>query len=245
VEATAGRFPRTVQAAGSLALTLGRGPADGSHEALICDTGAAWRYYAVGLSVMATICHLMPRQRVPDLSLPLTGGGSWRLSDQKPKHFTMLAFYRGLHCSVCRDYLAQLQSMHAAFSKQGVTPIAISMDAAVRASASESNWGLRDLCVAYGLALRQAREWGLYVSRGAGRSSLGIEEPPMFVEPALFLVRPDRTLYYASVQSMPFARPCFKEMLSGIEKAVARDTPARGELRDQRACTDPAVKRGR
>ena len=52
----------------------------------------------------------------------------------------------------------------------------------------------------------------------------------MFVEPALFLVRPDRTLYYASVQSMPFGRPCFDEMLRGIEKAIARDYPARGEV---------------
>ena len=49
----------------------------------------------------------------------------------------------------------------------------------------------------------------------------------MFVEPALFLVRPDRTLYYASVQSMPFGRPCFEKLL-GIEKAVAR-LSARGE----------------
>lgn len=179
---------------------------------------------------MGTTGHLMPRQPVPDLSLPLAGGGRWRLSDQKPKHFTMLAFYRGLHCSVCRDYLGQLQSMHGAFSKRGVTPIAISMDDAARASASEATWGLNDLCVAYGLTLQQAREWGLYVSRGSGRSSLGIEEPPMFIEPALFLVRPDRTLYYASVQSMPFGRPSFKEMFGGIEKAIARDTPARGEV---------------
>jgi len=44
----------------------------------------------------------------------------------------------------------------------------------------------------------------------------------MFIEPALFLVRPDRTLYYASVQSMPFGRPSFK--------AIARDTPARREV---------------
>jgi peroxiredoxin len=167
---------------------------------------------------------------VPELSLPLSDGGRWRLSDQKPKHFTMLAFYRGMHCSVCRDYLAELQSMHSAFSKQGVTPIAISMDDADRASSAEAKWGLKDLCVAYGLSLRQARAWGLYVSRGAGLSSLGIEEPAMFVEPALFLVRPDRTLYYASVQSMPFGRPCFEELLSGIEKAVARDYPARGEM---------------
>ena len=119
----------------------------------------------------------------------------------------MLAFYRGMHCSMCRDHLGKLQSMHGAFSKRGVTPIAISTDDA-------------------------EREWGLYVSRGFGISSLGIEEPPMFVEPALFLIRPDRTLYCASVQSMPFGRPCFEELLSGIEKAVARQYPARGELTD-------------
>jgi peroxiredoxin len=142
----------------------------------------------------------------------------------------MLAFYRGMHCSACGDYLAELQSMHAAFNKQGVTPIAISMDDADRASSAEATWALKDLCVAYALSLQQARDWGLYVSRGTGLSSLGIEEPPMFVEPALFLIRPDRTLYFASVQSMPFGRPCFAEMLSGIEKAVARNSPARGEI---------------
>lgn len=179
---------------------------------------------------MGSIGHLIPRQRVPELSLPLSGGGRWRLSDQKPKHFTMLAFYRGVHCSVCRDYLAKLQSVHAAFSGQGVTPIAISMDDTERASLAEARWGLKDLCVAYGLSLRQARDWGLYVSRGTGVSSLGIEEPAMFVEPALFLIRPDRTLFYASVQSMPFGRPCFEEMLRGIEKAVALGYPARGEM---------------
>jgi len=174
----------------------------------------------------------MPRQPVPDLSLPLAGGGRWRLSDQKPKHFTMVAFYRGLHCSVCRDYLRHLQSLYAQFSECGVTPIAISTDTAERACAVEASWGLEDLCVAYGLSLRQAREWGLYVSRGVGVSSVGIEEPSMFVEPALLLVRPDRTLYYASVQSMPFGRPCFDDMLSGIEKVVARNYPARGEVAD-------------
>jgi peroxiredoxin len=181
---------------------------------------------------MSPIGHLIPRQRVPDLSLPLAGGGSWRLSDQKPKHFTMLVFYRGVHCWVCRDYLIHLQSMHAAFSQRGVTPIAISADDADRASLAEAAWALKDLCVAYGLSLRQARAWALYISRGHGRSSSGIEEPPIFVEPALFLVRPDRTLYYASVQSMPFGRPCFDEMLRGIERVVAKDSPARGEVVD-------------
>jgi peroxiredoxin len=179
---------------------------------------------------MGPIGHLIPRQRVPDLSLPLAGGGRWRLSDQKPEHLTMLVFYRGMHCSVCRDYLGDLQSMHAQFSKQGVIAVAISTDDAERACSAESRWGLDDLCVAYDLSLEQARAWGLYISSGRGRPSLGIEEPPMFIEPALFLVRPDRTLYFAAVQSMPFARPCFVDMLRGIELAIARDYPARGEV---------------
>jgi peroxiredoxin len=174
--------------------------------------------------------HLIPRQQVPDLSLPLAGGGSWRLSDQKPKHFTMVVFYRGMHCSVCSEYLGDLQAKHPEFSRLGVTPIAVSTDDEARACAAEAGWKLKDLCVAYGLSRGQARAWGLYVSRGRGRSSIGIEEPEMFVEPALFLVRPDRTLYFASVQSMPFGRPPLEEMLRAIEKAVQRDYPARGEV---------------
>jgi peroxiredoxin len=174
--------------------------------------------------------HLIPRQQVPDLSLPLAGGGSWRLSDQKPKHFTMIVFYRGMHCSVCREYLRHLQALHPEFSRLGVTPIAISTDDEARACAAEAGWKLKHLCVAYGLSQTQARAWGLYISRGCGRSSIGIEEPEMFVEPALFLVRPDRTLYFASVQSMPFGRPCFEEMRRAIEKAIQRDYPARGEV---------------
>lgn len=155
------------------------------------------RNVVTGEAMGGSIGHLIPWQRVPDLSLPLSGGGHWRLSDQKPKHFTMLAFYRVMHCSVCRDYLGQLQAMHGAFSKRGVTPIAVSTDDAERACSAEARWGLKDLCVAYGSSLRRARARGLYVSRGSGLSSLGIKEPPMFVEPALFLIRPDRTLYYA------------------------------------------------
>jgi peroxiredoxin len=181
-------------------------------------------------STMGLTGHPAPRRQVPDLSLPLAGGGHWRLSDQKPKHFTMLAFYRGVHCLVSQDYLGQLQSMHAEFSRRGVTPIAISADTAERACLAEVAWGLKDLCVAYRLSMQQAGDWGLYVSRGAGISSLGIEEPPMFVEPALFLVRPDRTLYYASVHAMPFGLPCFEEILKTVEKIVAQNCPARREV---------------
>ncbi len=44
----------------------------------------------------------------PDLDVPLVSGGRFRLSDQHPDRFTLVVFYRGVHCPICRGYLAQL-----------------------------------------------------------------------------------------------------------------------------------------
>jgi hypothetical protein len=79
------------------------------------------------------------------------------------------------------------------------------------------------------LTLAQARQWGLYISSSRGKTSIGIEEPALFSEPGVFLVRPDGTLYYGAVQTMPFARPHFDELLAAIDFAVSKDYPARGE----------------
>jgi len=61
------------------------------------------------------------------------------------------------------------------------------------------------------------------------RSFSVIEEPPLFAEPGLFLVKPDGTLYWASVSTMPFARPHFDEILQAIDFALSKNYPARGE----------------
>ena len=45
----------------------------------------------------------------------------------------------------------------------------------------------------------------------------------------MFIVRPDATLYYGAVQTMPFARPHFDELLAAIDFALAKGYPARGE----------------
>src|SRR5262249_46115017 len=48
-------------------------------------------------------------------------------------------------------------------------------------------------------------------------------------EPGLFLVRPDRTLYFASVQTMPVARPHFTDILAALDFVTAKNYPACGE----------------
>jgi hypothetical protein len=61
------------------------------------------------------------------------------------------------------------------------------------------------------------------------QDSTGFEEPALFAEPGIFLVRPDGTLYFGTVQTMPFARPHFADILPAIDFVVKNDYPARGE----------------
>ena len=173
---------------------------------------------------------LIPRQVVPDLSVPLVGGGHWSLADQTPDQFTLIVVYRGLHCPICSNYLADLNRKLDDFDSRGVKVLVVSSDVEERATEAREKWGLTQLTLGYGLSLKSARQWGLYVSSGRGKTSAGVEEPPFFAEPGLFLTRPDRTLYFATVQTMPFARPSFGDILKAIDFVIAKDYPARGEV---------------
>lgn len=172
----------------------------------------------------------MPRQPVSSLEVPTVNGPEWSLRAQTPERFTMAVFYRGLHCPICKTQLRDLQAKLPEFEKRGVGVIAISSDNAERAGRVKTEWELAGLTLGYGLALDKAREWGLYISSGRGKTSIGVEEPAQFSEPGLFLIRPDATLYFASIQTMPFARPHFADVLAAIDIVVARDYPARGEV---------------
>jgi peroxiredoxin len=179
---------------------------------------------------MTDLVTLFPRQAVPALDVPLVGGGRFDLAAETPEHFTLVVFFRGLHCPICNLQLNDLQRKLPEFDKRGVSVIAISSDDGQRASEAKSSWGLAALRLGYGLELAKAREWGLFVSTGRGKTSVGIEEPARFSEPAIYLVRPDGTLYFGSVQTMPFARPHFADILGAIDMVVARNYPARGEV---------------
>jgi len=183
-----------------------------------------------GVHDMTDITPLVPRQPVPPLSVPLVGGGRFDIATEISERFILVLFYRGLHCPICRTYLADLEAKLPDFAKRGVSVVAVSSDTAERAERSKQEWKLPNLRLGYGLPLKLARSWGLYVSTSRGMTSAGIEEPPLFSEPGLFLIRPDRTLYFANVQTMPFARPHFADIVGAIDFVVAKDYPARGEV---------------
>jgi len=181
---------------------------------------------------MSDITPLIPRQPVPDLDVATAGGGTWKLSEQSPENFTMIVFYRGLHCPVCSNYLRDLQRKLGDFADLGVTAIAVSPDSEARAAQTLEDWKLDALTIGYGIDLDTARDWGLYISSGRGMTGAGIEETRLFSEPGLFLIRPDGTLYFSSVQTMPFARPSFGEVLNAVKFVLEKDYPARGQVVD-------------
>ena len=181
---------------------------------------------------MSQITPLIPRQSTPELNVETVGRGTWKMSEQSPENFTLVVFFRGLHCPICANYLRDLQRNLGDFAKQGVNVIAISSDSKKRAEKSAEDWGLEELTLGFGLNLDTVRRRDLVVSTGRGPTSSGIEETRLFSEPGLYLIRPDGTLYFGSVQTMPFSRPSFAEILNGVKFVLERDYPARGQVVD-------------
>jgi peroxiredoxin len=136
----------------------------------------------------------------------------------------MIVVYRGLHCPICKTYLRELEDKISEFDEAGVSVVAVSCDPVDRAEHAKRDWGLERLRIAYDLSITSGRKWGLYVSRG-----ISDKEPPEFLEPGLFLIRRDGTLYAAAIQTMPFARPAFADILSAVRFVTSKDYPARGE----------------
>lgn len=172
---------------------------------------------------------LKPRTKTPELEVDTLDGTRWRLSEQTPQRFTMIVAYRGLHCPICRPYIAGLDRMLEEFAKRGVEVIALSTDTHERARETKDDWKLKKVRIGYGMSIDKAREWGLYISTSRGKTSAGIVEPDLFNEPGLFVVRPDQTLYAAYISTMPFARPHFDEILKALDRIIEVDYPARGE----------------
>ena len=109
--------------------------------------------------------------------------------------------------------------MQPEFDKRGVKVLLVSGDGRERAQAFADKLNAPGLQVGYGLSLSSALEWGLYISTSRSKTSTGLEEPALFSEPGVFLVRADGTLYYGAVQTMPFARPHFDELMAAVDFA--------------------------
>ena len=179
----------------------------------------------------------LPGTPAPNLEFDVLGADEqrWALERAKPENFSLLVFYRGKHCPVCKSYLQTFEGMFDAIEKRGVEIVALSMDTKSTAEATREEWGIKSIPMGYGLDEETARAWGLYIS-----DSIKDAEPKRFSEPGLFLVQPDRTLHYVAINSMPFGRPEPKAILDAIgfildEKYPPRGTVKSNDMRDTRS----------
>ncbi|MGI9484660.1 MAG: redoxin domain-containing protein [Geminicoccaceae bacterium] len=166
---------------------------------------------------------LTPDSRAPALTVDVIGGGRFDLAAETPENFTMVVFYRGYHCPVCKSYLQKLNGLIDRCADAGLSVVALSMDGAERASKSAKEWELSNLRVGFGLSEEAARQWGLYISKAIRET-----EADVFCEPGLFWVRPDGRLYLIDIANMPWARPDVEFLLSKVPFAVENKYPARG-----------------
>ncbi|MBD8871066.1 redoxin domain-containing protein [Nocardioides donggukensis] len=170
---------------------------------------------------------LTPTRPTPVLDLPLTGGGSTddlALGTGADGRFSVVVFFRGLHCPVCRKQLGELDRRLSDLREGGVgRVVAVSMETPERSAQLVQDWHLSDLPVAHGLTEESAREWGLFVS-----TSIKEGEPAVFNEPGIFVLDSDGSLFWSNVSTMPFGRPAIDDLLAGLKFAQDADYPARG-----------------
>lgn len=166
---------------------------------------------------------LKPDTAAPSLTVETLDGGTFDITTARPQAFTLIAVYRGLHCPICKPWINSLDALTDDFRAAGVEPLAVSTDSRERAEAARNDWDLKTVPVGYGLSIGGARAWGLAIS-----NSIAEKEPRQFAEPGIFLVRPDGTLYAAAIQTMPFARPAFADILKAAKFVQEKNYPARG-----------------
>ncbi|MCJ7874129.1 peroxiredoxin-like family protein [Marinovum sp. 2_MG-2023] len=166
---------------------------------------------------------LIPDTQAPELTIDLLGGGKFTLSEATPENFTLVVFYRGLHCPMCRKYLTNMNKLADDFAATGVDLLAVSMNDIATATQTKADWELDKLAIGYGLSEAAAEAWGLYIS-----SAIREGEADVFCEPGLFLIRPDNRIFLLNVTNMPWGRPVLDELLEKIPFALERNYPARG-----------------
>ncbi len=169
----------------------------------------------------------LPTSQAPALTVPLLSGGTWSLADSKPEAFTIVVFYRGKHCPICKTFMKEIEAHLGQAAAQGIEVVTISMDSEERARDTHAEIATEKLKIGYGMDAATARSWDLYMSSGRPDTA----EPEIFSEPGLFVIDPEGKIFFAQTQSAPFTRPDFGKLLGGLKFVVENNYPARGGLK--------------
>ena len=167
---------------------------------------------------------VQPGAIVPSFDIPLTNGPTLSFpADLSQDGPTLLVVYRGLHCGICKLYLSEIAEQAERFAELSVTVVATSADSKDKAQAARREWTDDRVLFGYGLGHADGKMLRLFLT--AKRKD---GEPDRFFEPGMYLLAPDGTVLFVSVQSMPFGRPAVAEMIQRIGWMLDNEIPPRG-----------------
>ena len=144
---------------------------------------------------------LQPGDKAPDFTINDLTGKQHRLYDYLKGQKTVLLFYRGEWCPVCNLYLHSLQEKLAEFQEANVRILAVSTDTPENSQKLVGKHNL-DFPVLAGLGREAVEAYDLFFNEERG-----------YAQPAVFILHPDGTVAYASLQSGPLGRPGSDDLL--------------------------------
>ena len=149
---------------------------------------------------------LKPGDKAPDFIINDLEGRPHHLSDYFKGQKTVLLFYRGEWCPVCNLQLHSLQENLAEFHKENAQILAISTDTPEN---SQKLVGKHNLSfpVLADLDRETVEAYGLFFNEEKG-----------YAEPAVFILCPDGTVVYASLQSGALGRPSNDDLLRIVNR---------------------------
>ena len=140
--------------------------------------------------------------KAPDFTINDLTGKHHRLFDYLNGQKTVLLFYRGEWCHFCNLYLHSIQEKLAEFQKANAQILAISTDTPENSQKLIDKHNL-DFPVLAGLSREVAEAYDLFFN-----------EEEDHAQPAVFILRPDGTIAYVSLQSGPMGRPSNDDLLA-------------------------------
>lgn len=159
----------------------------------------------------------------PAITAKATDGSAFALPAAPDGGFSVVFFYRGVHCPVCKMQIAEVAQQEAPFRDAGIALSAVSMDDDDRMARQRDEWYLGNLIIGHAMTEKSARAWGLYLSDKAKDA-----EPARFAESGIAVIRPDGTIYALYLQNTPFARPHLDDLRKGLGFIMENDYPVRG-----------------
>ena len=165
----------------------------------------------------------MPATPAPAIVATSADGDAFSLPRPEGNGLTVVFFYRGVHCPVCKKQIEELARREEDLREAGLAVAAVSMDDDARFARQQQEWSLGSLNLGHSLTEASARDWGLYLSDRAKDP-----EPERFAEPAIAVLRPDGTIYALFMQNTPFAHPRLDDLLEGLGFVMKNDYPVRG-----------------